>query len=210
MSKRYKIRQGECISSISLFLNMPEHKIRHDQENEEVVEKRSNLNALMPGDILVIPDHQKRVEHVASDKRHVFQKKGCKVELRLCLLDWLGEPRSNQAYRLVVDMVDLEGETDEVGELTESIPSEVQEGTLYLVDSSETIELLIGHLDAIEEVSGVQARLENLDYDVRTVDNEFGSRTQENLRRFQSAEGLSADGELNDQTRLKLTEVHGG
>ena len=144
-----------------------------------------------------------------TENQHLFQKKGDKVELRLRLLDWTGEPRANQPYRLFINLVGMQGETDEMGELKETIPANAQKAELQLIDSGEQFELLLGHLDPIEEISGIQGRLENLGYHTHTIDNDFGPRTQKNLCRFQLAKDLPVSGEPDDPTRKKLAEEHG-
>ncbi len=70
-------------------------------------------------------------------------------------------------------------------------------------------ELAIGHLDPVDEVSGVQARLRNLGFDCGEIDGVAGPVTRGAIERFQHANGLAVDGVAGPATRRKLEEVHG-
>jgi uncharacterized protein YgiM (DUF1202 family) len=52
-------------------------------------------------------------------------------------------------------------------------------------------------------VTDVQTRLRDIGYRI-SVDGDYGSRTQEAVRRFQSRNGLLADGRVGGQTRAAL------
>lgn len=72
-----------------------------------------------------------------------------------------------------------------------------------------TWSLAIGHLDPVEEVSGIQARLRNLGYGPGAVDGNEGPATRAAIERFQEARGLTVSGRADEATRAALQERHG-
>ena len=71
------------------------------------------------------------------------------------------------------------------------------------------VELLIGHLDPVDEITGVQGRLVNLGYDCE-VSGVMDEPTMKALRLFQEKNGLTVSGQVEDTTRQKLVEIHEG
>jgi N-acetylmuramoyl-L-alanine amidase len=122
-----------------------------------------------------------------------------------------GKPRANASYRLCVDGVWTSGTTKSDGLIECSIPPNAMEARLVLDPGTakETVTLLkLGHLDPVEEVSGVQARLNNLGFSCGPVDGVLGPRTRRALKGFQGSAGLEATGDLDDKTRQKLRQTH--
>ena len=118
----------------------------------------------------------------------------------MTLLD-LGVPRANRRYILIVDGKWKEGQTDENGTLGEAIPPGAREGLLLVGDQREEIAIDFGHIDPIEEISGVKSRLKNLGFYEGSVDDEFTPETTAAIAEFQRKAELPGNGELNDQTR---------
>jgi N-acetylmuramoyl-L-alanine amidase len=69
--------------------------------------------------------------------------------------------------------------------------------------------LQIGHLDPVEETTGIQGRLNNLGFDCGEVDGIIGPQTEAAVRAFQDEHSLEADGIPGPKTQAKLKEVHG-
>jgi N-acetylmuramoyl-L-alanine amidase len=67
----------------------------------------------------------------------------------------------------------------------------------------------LGDLDPVQEVSGVQGRLNNLGFPCGPVDGVLGSMTQAALRAFQAHVGIDPSGEVDTQTRERLVAEHG-
>jgi peptidoglycan hydrolase-like protein with peptidoglycan-binding domain len=76
-------------------------------------------------------------------------------------------------------------------------------GTVY------TWSLQIGFLDPIDELSGVQARLNNLGFDSGEVDGLNGPRTRAAVKSFQKKHGLVVDGIAGPKTKAQLKRVYG-
>lgn len=176
--------------------------------NAALKELRSDMNALQPGDQLVIPD--KRITSVmkASGARHRFKRHGIPAKFVLQLLE-NSEPRASQQYRLIVEDRLFKGTTDAHGVLSEYIPAQAKEGTLYIGPENLKITLQFGDMDPVEELSGVQKRLHNLGYDPGPAEGQWTPETSEAIRQFQAQFGLEQTGEVDKPTRDKLDELYG-
>jgi hypothetical protein len=108
-------------------------------------------------------------------------------------------PMGGAAYTLVVDGITYQGESDAAGMISHIVTGEPTSGTLTLV--MWTVELTIQPLGAPEDSDGYTARLDNLGY--------FAEDALMALMRFQSANDLDPSGQMNDETKTKLEEVHG-
>jgi N-acetylmuramoyl-L-alanine amidase len=68
--------------------------------------------------------------------------------------------------------------------------------------------LAIGHLDPIEELSGVQGRLANLSYFCGASDGQPSAELDSALARFRHDEQLGEGSDLDDATRSRLRKRH--
>jgi len=90
------------------------------------------------------------------------------------------------------------------------MPPNARSGRLLVGESREEVhELNLGYLDPIDEISGVQARLKNLNFYAGEVNGEMDDETQMAIREFQRKHELEMTGEIDDETRSRLGEVHG-
>jgi N-acetylmuramoyl-L-alanine amidase len=121
------------------------------------------------------------------------------------------EPRANVPYRLEVDGIVSEGETDDEGRVEVTIPPDARGGKITLEPATEreaVFELKLGHLDPIEEPSGVKQRLNNLGIFCADASNEATPELEAAVREFQEKHGLEVTGEVDDATRDELEELH--
>jgi N-acetylmuramoyl-L-alanine amidase len=70
--------------------------------------------------------------------------------------------------------------------------------------------LALGALDPVEEITGVQARLNNIGYHCGRIDGIVGPATRRALRDFQAHQGLDLTGAPDEPTRRRLREMHDG
>jgi hypothetical protein len=118
-----------------------------------------------------------------------------------------------------VEGVDYAGSIDSTGMLEQEIPADAVDGeiTIFpfpddLSDPGYTFTLKLGHLDPIDEDSGVDARLMNLGFgptdteDPESPDDDRGQA----LKTFQDRLGLEITGVADDATRQKLQTLHDG
>jgi len=122
------------------------------------------------------------------------------------------EPRANVRYMLDVDGQQTEGVTDTDGCLELPIPGNARKGKLVLnpgEQNEEVIELQLGHLSPISSTMGVKQRLANLTFDCGDLSDQETGALKHAIRAFEQKHGMPVNGELTDEVRQKLKEVHG-
>jgi Putative peptidoglycan binding domain/LysM domain len=206
--QEYVVKPGDCISSVAEAHGLFWETVWNDPGNAELRRRRKDPNVLQPGDRLTIPERRSKQVEAATEQRHRFQRKGVPAKLSLKIMD-NGQPRAGERYVLSIDGAVSEGTLDENGGLEVRIPPLAREGRLLVGDEMEEYRLSLGHLDPIDAVSGVQARLTSLGYDCGGADGELGPQTRDALRRFQRDEGLDATGEPDGATRDALLARYG-
>ncbi|MEW6368267.1 MAG: peptidoglycan-binding protein [Acidobacteriota bacterium] len=205
---QYTVKQGDCISSIADRYGLFWEQVWNHPSNSGLKANRRDPNVLRPGDLVYVPDKREKTEAGATDQLHRFRKKGVPAKLRLRLLDE-DEPLANQPYSFEIDGRTYSGTTDSDGRIEQSIPPGARQGKLIVGESRDEYMLDLGHIDPISEISGVQARLNNLGYDCGAADGVVGPRTRTAIREFQRALGLRETGEADDQTRRRLEQEYG-
>ena len=203
----YKVKRGDCLSSISARYGLFWEKVWNHPKNAKLKEQRKDPNILYLGDILFVPDKEERQESGATEQKHRFQRKGVPEKLRIKLMAG-NEPIADENYILDVDGELKSGTTDGEGNLEESIPPNAKRARLCLGDEKQEYEIDLGHLDPIDELTGVQARLNNLGFHCGKVDGIKGPKTTAALKRFQKKHRLKETGEVDEETRKALQNAH--
>jgi N-acetylmuramoyl-L-alanine amidase len=201
------IEEGESTISLALQYGFFVNTIWDDPANADLKQKRKDMNVLMPGDTVVIPDLEIKQVSGATEQQHRFKRKGIPAIYRLQVFDF-EQPRANQDYRLIVDGQVLRGTTDANGILEQPVPPDAREGELIIGPDEFRLAIDFGYLDPITEISGVQKRLNNLGYLCGEPDGELDEPTRDALADFQDRFGLEPTGELDDATLKKLEEAH--
>ena len=217
MAGLHIVKQGESLSNIAALYKFSNWKtIYYHALNDKFRKMRPNPNVIYPGDQLVIPDREIRVEDSRpTDKRHSFQLKTAKLLLRLIVKNRAGEPLSGCAYQLEVQDKKMEGVTGGDGLIEATVPRTARQGKLTIwfgvapEGPNAQFPLEIASLDPVQYLSGVQARLNNLGYDAGPVDGLDGPRTKSGVMAFQEDNGLAVDGIAGAKTQDKLKEVYG-
>jgi N-acetylmuramoyl-L-alanine amidase len=209
MAKTYTVKQGDCLISISHQAHLSWKTVWEHPENERLRIKRRYPNILKPGDKVFLPDLELKEYTKPTEQRHSFVVDLTKVDFTLTLLN-LGKPRANEKYKLIVDgQPDREGTTDDKGTFTEKIPVAARTGLLLLGEKEQRFELHFGCIDPIDEISGVQTRLFNLGFYHGSIGDQLDDMTTTAIAEFQRSADLAGNGELTEETRKKLVEVHG-
>ena len=211
MPTRYTIRQGDSIVDVAYRHGFFADTVWNHPDNTELRERRKNKNILMPGDVLIIPDKRPKEHTGDTGRRHRFRVLGIPAVLRLQLFDD-DEPRADQSYRITIRGPGFEkttaGTTDGEGVLEVSCPPSATEGEIVVGPDELHLELRLGHLDPIGELTGVQKRLNNLGFDCGEPNGQLGPSTQHALLIFQARFGLEETGEPDDATRALLEKLH--
>jgi hypothetical protein len=72
----YTVKQGDCLSSIAEKHGFTPDKIWDHRKNSQLKEKRKDPNFLQPGDVVHMPDKEKKEEFGDTDQRHKFKRRG--------------------------------------------------------------------------------------------------------------------------------------
>jgi hypothetical protein len=209
MARKHLVRDGECLSSIAFQYGFFPDTVWNDGGNSALRNLRKDPNVLLPGDVVHIPDKRIKTESRPTGKTHRFQRKGVPARLKLQLMKD-DEPRVNEPFVLTVDGTEHSGKTGPEGEVDVWISPTARKGRLTVGagDDLEVFELELGHLDPPETIQGVQARLTNLGFPCAGEDGTVGPATKIAISQFQSRHGLQVTGEIDDQLRSRLTELH--
>ena len=206
-SVKHIVKQGEHLTRLAeMFGFRDPDTIWNDGANASL-KKQRDPNVLFPGDVIEIPDMEQRVEPGVSGRYHKFVVPSKTLRLHLRLHDENHEPLANTECELHIDGEVRKLTTKGDGSIDEVIPFLAEEGQLVVQD--ESYRVAIGHLDPLEEESGVMARLINLGYYLghSSAVDEYQLRSA--IEEFQCDHGLTVDGKCGASTRAKLKAVHG-
>lgn len=206
MSIRHKVKQGDCIASIAYEHGLFPDTVWDDPDNADLKKKRKNPNILLEGDVVVIPEKCLKEETVEAAKRHRFRRKGVPETFRLKLLD-NGIPRKCVNYVIDLEGTLIQGATDDQGWLEHTIPPDAKKGKLLIEGDEDEVTLLLGALPPVEVEEGVNMRLINLGF-LDEDDRDDEDARKDAIAEFQEHCGLPVTGQIDEDTRKKLTELH--
>jgi hypothetical protein len=217
MTKQHVVAQGECMSTIARRYGFEDWKALYDHSaNAALKKRRPNPNALVPGDIVAIPEPIPATFDRPLGAWHTLQIKREKPRLRVRLSSNEGKAFASRPYRLTVSGRERFGTTDGDGMLDEPVPAGTSSATVSIrlddVDPPQELvwRLAIGHLDPVEKISGVQARLRNLGYYTGAIDGRLSDALRAALGSFQLAHDLDYTGQLDESTISALASEHDG
>ena len=208
MPTRHVVQDCESLIQIAERYGFLPHTIWQDPANAELRSRRSDMNVLKAGDVVVIPDPRQRSLFAHTGSRYVVRLRGIPAKYRL-QLSREGRPRANEDYELSVDGAPHHGRTDESGVLEEWIPASARRGELAIGPDRERFVIEFGRLDPPDDVVGAKQRLRNLGYPIRDDSSELDDHTGRIIAAFQRSEGLVATGKLDETTARALDRRHG-
>ncbi len=204
----HTVGPGDSIPSIAHENGFLTSTIWDHPRNAQLKARRKDPNVLFPGDEVFIPEKELKEVEKSTNSKHVFKLRGEPYKIRLRLLR-LGKPRANEPYVLAIDGTLFKGTTDSNGILEHVIPRNAKSGMLTLSGGKERMPVHVGRLDPIDELQGIQQRLNNLGFDCGAADGELNDLTRAALAQFQAKYQLEPTGEPDAATKAKLDEVHG-
>jgi N-acetylmuramoyl-L-alanine amidase len=216
MATSHTIVQGECLSSIAEKYGFASWRAIYDHfSNADFRKARPNPNIVYPGDVVSIPDKQVKSVKLATGAAHVLRIKREPCHLRIIVRDEEGQVLAGKKFQLTVKGQIQEGMTSDKGLIEKPVPAGAEQGELAVWADGEarppdewTVNL--GHLDPINTLSGIQARLNNLGYECGEVDGIDGPDTQQAVRAFQADHHeLTVDGIAGPKTQASLKREYG-
>ena len=212
MAESYEVKQGDTLLSIAQAFGFRSWEpIWNDEGNAKLREARPDPQVLAPGDVVHIPEKKGKAVKVATLKKHTFTAKVLKSVFRTAVLDEAGKPLANKRYSLTVGEKKKSGTTDDKGMIELEVPPQPADGVLELdLESGKklTFKLKVGHLDPIDRISGVKARLTNLGFLCGEVNDTVNDELKIALRNFQIVHKLKVTGEADADTRRILLQRH--
>lgn len=218
MSTEYIIQQGDTLLRIAKQHGFTRSDTIYDHPSNEAFRSlRPNPNILYAGDKINIPEAEPLVQVRSSGSRYSFTVKKPEVEkFSVKFQNKSGDLLKGKRIILSIGDQDIDVELGDDGLLEVDLPNgDEREGELnvFMDPNSEepthifTIQL--GHLDPIEELSGVQARCNLLGHDCGIADGIMGAKTRDGITSFQTAHNIEATGEPDELTQKKLNDVYG-
>lgn len=215
--KKHTVVQGENLTRIAKKYGFVDYKdIYGHASNVDFRALRVNPSNIYPGDVLTIPDLQKGKQSATTGGKSSYKLNSSAVEtLNIKIQDINAVVYSELKVELLVEGSVIDVEIGNDGVLKVEVPERAEKGILKLFlnekvdDPTHVFELLLGHLDPVEAVSGVQARCNALSFNCGDVDGIMGDKTESGLRAFQDEYGLEVDGIPGPLTQDKLRAVYG-
>ncbi len=212
------VQQGETLNRIAKKYNFVSYeKIYQHEKNAEFRELRPDPNIIFPGDEIFIPEKEDKMGMGSTNSKHTFRIKKPEVEkFRVKIGDSLGVPWVGKRVVLSIGNQNIDAPIGEDGVIEIDLPEGTESGgeLKFFMDAessepSHVFEVQLGHLDPVEELSGVQARCNALGFPCGVADGIMGQKTRAGLELFQEAHDLEVDGVPGPKTKAKLKSVYG-
>jgi hypothetical protein len=213
MSSSYTVKDGDHLSKIAKKFGFRSFlTVWDDPGNAALRQLRPNPNVLLPGDVVFIPDKERRDEAAETGKRHVFFTMSPRLKLRIVIKDRFDSPIASEPGQLDVDGDERPVTTASDGLIERAIPVDAEGGSLEILGVEPA--LGIGRMHPADDSTGWQARLNNLGYHAGEIGKAAPEDVRSAVEEFQCdfglpVVGLQEDGTLDGATRQKLLEVHG-
>lgn len=203
----YVVRQGDYLTKLAARFGFVAKEVWDDPKNARIKELRKDGEVLYPGDLLYLPVRKKTSMPFKAGETNTYVAVVPKAKVVMRYFDEEG-PWANESF-VVEDMnPPMTGTTDGQGNLTISVPVTMQSVTLYFEKHNYRDVLLIGHLDPIEETSGLRQRLSALGfYRGDFLDPNEGPTTAA-ICQFQEKHGLSVTGKADQETLSAIAKAY--
>jgi hypothetical protein len=202
------VHQGEHLEQIAYRLGAAPDEVWGASQNQRLRALRGTGHVLAPGDVLWVPRRPvTEPQDVSVAASNQFTVAVPKTRIRLTLQSG-GTALAGEPYR-VVEAPDVSGRTDGQGRLEIELPVTLRRARLELTERRLVLPLVVGGLDPIHEVTGIQQRLLHLGHYAGPVDGQLGDATQAAIKRFQRARGAAASGMPDAATLDALSDAYG-
>ncbi|NJD05573.1 MAG: hypothetical protein FIA97_03630 [Methylococcaceae bacterium] len=205
---------GECLASIAFERGFLPETIWNFGPNLSLRSGRKDGHILHPGDLLKIPSRQRKIITATTGNRYDLRRRGATASINLRFLDFVDQPITNAPYLLSIESSDgsehpdCRGCTDSEGFVRSPIPATAIRGSVSVKVGEELhiVNFDLGYVNPIDELSGGQARLNNLGYSVGPEDGLLDEYTKAGLSRFQVENSMAITGQFDEKTKQTLNE----
>ncbi len=207
MAINYEVKQGDCIFSIAVEHGFFADTIWNHPNNAELKKKREDPNVLLPGDVVFVRD--KQIKEVSEPTNQVYKFRCKNTPKTLSIqLKYIDTPLKNLDYTIEIDGQERKGKTDGEGWLKQSIAPNAKVAKVILPDGTK-YELKLGNLDPVDEITGLQGRLNSLGLYEGSVNGRMDDKTKTALAVFQLINELEVTGEADETTKDLLIQMTG-
>lgn len=203
------VRRGDHLPKLAFERGVDPETVWNHPKNKALRELRKDWHILCEGDILTIPvpDPPEGLP-IRAGTTNRYKGQVPKIDTPVRFADEAG-PYAGEAYVIRGMGKPVEGTTDGDGHLTISSPMWVRTVQVEFPARGVAVDLLVGDMDPITEISGVQMRLAHLGYLKARKSNALDEATVEALRAFQRAQYLDPSGQIDDATVAALKDAFG-
>lgn len=208
MIKSYVVRAGDHLAKIAHNVGLDPDTVWKHPKNKDLRAKRPDGNLLCEGDIVFLPLEDEKGLPLQIGAENHFSAEVPEIETHLRFGDAKG-PFAGEAY--VVEGLDdpIEGTTDGNGALVIVSPVTARVAKVFFPKRKRRFAVLLGDMDPITEVSGVQLRLAALGFFQGTANGTLDEGTAKAIANFQDAKGLPKTGKMDAATVDALKSAYG-
>ena len=208
--RTHVVQQGEHLSDLAARFGFDANAVWQDARNDDLRSRRDNPLTLAPGDILHIPIVDPEALSLVPKTTNRYE-----ATIPTVSIDVVFGDAADQPYVVEGLAEPIEGTADGDGRIQLEVPITARELSLELPRLCRQHPIRIGHLDPIEESSGVRQRLQHLGFFGAFPTSTGALPNQAELDRqaiasFQRAHDLPETGTLDPDTRDRLLDEHGG
>ncbi len=208
MIKSYVVRAGDHLAKIAHNVGLDPDIVWKHPKNKDLRAKRPDGNLLCEGDILFLPLEDAKGLPLQIGAENRFSAEIPKIETHLRFKDAKG-PFAGEAY--VIEGLDepIEGTTDGDGGLVLVSPVTARVAKVFFTKRARRFAVLLGDMDPITEVSGIQLRLTALGFFQGVANGTLDDGTAKALANSQETNGLPRTGKVDAATIDALKTAYG-
>lgn len=207
---KHTVDLSEHIAKIIFDLGFYDcESIWNDSNNTQLKDLRENGNILLPGDELYYPDKEQRSETSETEHKHCFTRKLAKLNLRIVVRDFCGQPLKKEVCDLILGNETVSLTTDKNGLIEHDIHPTLKHAKLLVPSLNAKFALIIGAMDPINTETGQRARLNNMGY-FSGYSDEDGHQLTWAIEEFQFENKIKPlTGTMDEETQTALKEKYG-
>jgi N-acetylmuramoyl-L-alanine amidase len=220
-STPHVVRSGEHLTGIASQFGTTVAVIWDDPANASLRRRRPNPEILAPGDVVYIPQTERKWLPVQIGTENRFVGTPLRVTVKVVLLGQDRKPLANR-FLTAVPPSDTPLMTDGSGLLVCSVDVALKILEVTVDGANVRFQIRVGHLDPIDTDTGLASRLRHLghggDEEEHVMARDWLSGSAAELRAhalarsvasFQRTNGQPGDGQVDDALRRAVHDAHG-